>query len=69
MNQDIVAKIAPSGTLRAGINLANFLLVTGKTPSGDPEGVGPDLARAIADRLGIGITYVTYPFPMPISSR
>lgn len=63
MNQDIVAEIAPSGTLRAGINLANFLLVTGKTPSGDPEGVGPDLARAIADRLGVGITYVTYPSP------
>jgi polar amino acid transport system substrate-binding protein len=31
----------PSGTLRAGINLSNFLLVTGKTPAGDPAGVAP----------------------------
>jgi len=63
MNQDVVAEIAASGTLRAGINLANFLLVTGSTPNGDPAGVGPDLARAIADRLGAKIAYVTYPSP------
>ncbi len=63
MTQDVVAEIAPSGTLRAGINLANFLLVTGKTASGEPEGVGPDLARAIADRLGVGVACVPYDSP------
>ena len=63
MTQDVVAEIAPSGTLRAGINLANFLLVTGKTASGEPEGVGPDLARAIADRLGVGVAHVPYDSP------
>ena len=52
MDQDALSELAPSGTLRAGINLSNFLLVTGKAASGDPIGVAPDMARAIADRLG-----------------
>ena len=49
--------------LRAGINLSNFLLVTGRTPEGDPVGVAPDMARAIADRLGVPVRYVTFPKP------
>ena len=57
------AELAPTGVLRAGINLSNFLLVTGKTPSGDPEGVSPDMARAVADHLGVPIRYVTFPSP------
>jgi polar amino acid transport system substrate-binding protein len=63
MSQSIVAELAPHGVLRAGINMSNFLLVTGKTPSGDPDGVSPDLARAIADRLGVPVKYV--PFAKP----
>jgi len=63
MSQDAVSELAPTGTLRAGINLANFLLVTGKSPSGDPEGVAPDMARAIADKLGVGVSYVTFANP------
>ncbi|MBV8457264.1 MAG: transporter substrate-binding domain-containing protein [Acetobacteraceae bacterium] len=43
--------------------MSNPLLVTGRTPSGDPQGVAPDLAREIADRLGVPIRYV--PFPRP----
>jgi len=52
------AELAPTGVLRAGINLSNFLLVTGKTPESDPEGVSPDMARAVADRLGVPVEYV-----------
>ncbi len=63
MSQSIVAELAPHGVLRAGINMSNFLLVTGRTPSGDPDGVSPDMARAIADRLGVPVKYV--PFPKP----
>jgi polar amino acid transport system substrate-binding protein len=63
MSQSIVAELAPRGVLRAGINMSNFLLVTGKTGSGDPEGVAPDMARAIAEKLGVPIKYV--PFPKP----
>jgi len=57
------AELAPTGVLRAGINLSNFLLVRGRTESGDPVGVAPDMARALADRLGVGVRYV--PFPRP----
>jgi polar amino acid transport system substrate-binding protein len=57
------AQLAPHGVLRAGINLSNFLLVTGRGANGDPEGVAPDMARAIAERLGVPIVYV--PFPKP----
>lgn len=57
------AELAPTGVLRAGINLSNFLLVTGRSPSGDPEGVSPDMARAVADRLGVPVRYVTFNTP------
>lgn len=61
--KDAVSELAPGGTLRAGINLSNFLLVTGTAPSGDPTGVAPDMARAIADKVGVAVSYVTYPSP------
>lgn len=63
MSQEALAELAPHGVLRAGINLGNFLLVTGKSASGDPEGVAPDLAREIAGRLGVPVKYV--PFARP----
>jgi polar amino acid transport system substrate-binding protein len=58
-----VAALAPTGTLRAAINLSNFLLVTGKGSDGNPEGVSPDMARALADRLGVGLQLVRYKTP------
>ncbi|MBT7955852.1 MAG: transporter substrate-binding domain-containing protein [Rhodospirillaceae bacterium] len=58
MYSDVIAELAPSGILRAGINLANIFLVTGKSEDGIPEGVSPDIARAIADRLGVKVSYV-----------
>jgi len=61
--KDVIAELAPTGTLRAGINMSNFLLVTGSTPAGDPVGVAPDMARAIADKLGVGVQYVKFPRP------
>lgn len=63
MTPDIVQELAPHGVLRAGINMGNFLLVNGSTPSGDPAGVSPDMAREIADRLGVPVAYVPYPSP------
>jgi polar amino acid transport system substrate-binding protein len=63
MSPEIIAELAPTGTLRAAINLGNFLLVTGRSASGDPEGVAPAMARAVADRLGVPIRYV--PFAKP----
>ena len=45
--------LAPTGVLRAGINMSNFLLVTGKTDSGNPVGVSPSMAAEVARRLGV----------------
>lgn len=64
---EIVAQLAPKGVLRAGVNLSNFLLVTGKAANGDPEGVSPSMAAEIARRLGVGVRYVTYPQPGPLA--
>lgn len=63
MLPEIIAELAPTGVLRAGINLSNFLLVTGRSASGDPEGVAPDLAREIATRLGVPVEYVPFESP------
>jgi polar amino acid transport system substrate-binding protein len=63
MSQEALSQLAPTGVLRAGINMGNFLLVTGASPSGDPEGVSPSMARAIADRLGVAVEYVPFATP------
>jgi polar amino acid transport system substrate-binding protein len=57
---DIISDLAPTGVLRAGINLSNFLLVTKVNSTGDPEGVAPDLAGEVAMRLGVSVKYVTF---------
>jgi len=59
----VLADLAPTGVLRAGINLSNFLLVTGMRSTGDPEGVAPDLAHEVATRLDVPIKYVPFKSP------
>ncbi|GAB4361294.1 MAG: ABC transporter substrate-binding protein [Kiloniellaceae bacterium] len=56
-------ELSEAGKLRVGINLGNILLVTGKSASGAPQGVAPDLAAEAARRLGVDIVYRTYPMP------
>ncbi|MBS0243697.1 MAG: transporter substrate-binding domain-containing protein, partial [Proteobacteria bacterium] len=60
---DVKAELTPTGVLRAGINMSNFLLVTGKTPSGDPVGVSPDMAAEVARRLGVPLKLIAYKSP------
>lgn len=57
------AELTPTGVLRAAINMSNFLLVNARGPQGEPAGVSPSMARALADRLGVQVHYV--PFPRP----
>jgi polar amino acid transport system substrate-binding protein len=57
------AELAPTGVLRAGINMSNFLLVSSRDAEGGPVGVAPDMARAVADRLGVPLRCVPYPRP------
>ncbi len=63
----ITSELAPTGVLRAGINMGNFLLVTGKTASGDPQGVAPDMAAEIARRLGVAVAYVKFDRPSQLA--
>ena len=58
MNQvapDVVTSIAPSGVLRAAINIANPVLVQTDPATGVPSGVTVDLARELARRLGVAL--------------
>ncbi len=60
MSQRANSELLQPGTLRVGINLGNTLLVTGRKPNGDPEGIAPDMASGIADRLGVNIVFDTF---------
>jgi len=61
---DLISKqLAPAGILRIGINMSNFLLVSGVNPSGFPEGVSPDLGKRIAKELNIPYKLVRYNGP------
>jgi polar amino acid transport system substrate-binding protein len=69
MSPEIIAELAPTGVLRAGINLSNFLLVTGTSPAGNPEGVAPDMAGEIARRLAVPVQYVPFKSPGELADR
>ena len=61
---DLVLKhLAPKGYLRAAINLSNFLLVTGKDSNGNPDGVSPEMAKALGNELGVDVKLI--PFNRP----
>jgi ABC-type amino acid transport substrate-binding protein len=48
-----VADLAPTGTLRAAINLGNPVLASRDPATGEPCGVSVDLARELGVRLGV----------------
>jgi polar amino acid transport system substrate-binding protein len=66
---EVIAQLAPHGVLRAGINMSNFLLVTSRSPEGDPRGVSPSMAAAIAERLGVPIKYLPFPKPGELADQ
>ena len=51
VSADVMKDLAPTGKLRASINLGNIVLAQG-TPDA-PGGVTPELARELAKRLGV----------------
>jgi polar amino acid transport system substrate-binding protein len=63
MSGEVLSELSQRGILRAGINTANPLLVTGTTSTGAPAGVAPDMAIAIAERLGVEISLVPFASP------
>jgi polar amino acid transport system substrate-binding protein len=54
------SELAPSGTLRVGINHGNFLLVKPDSPRGAPRGIAPDLALELGRRLGVPVAFVSF---------
>lgn len=60
VNQSIVAAFAPTGTLRASINLGNPILANRDPATGEPVGVSLDLARGLAERLGVQLELVVF---------
>ena len=61
---DLISKqLAPTGILRVGINMSNFLLVSGIDSLGFPEGVSPDLGKKIAKELNIPHKFIQYEKP------
>ena len=63
IRQEIRKALAPTGVLRTGINLSNFLLVSGQNADGTPAGVSPDLARHIAAALDVPCEFVLFETP------
>ncbi len=61
MSADLTAiarDLAPTGTLRASINLGNAVLAQGTLD--EPRGVTVDLAHVIGERLGVPVELVTF---------
>jgi polar amino acid transport system substrate-binding protein len=52
--------LAPTGTLRVGINYGNFLLVTKGAADAETRGIVIDLSRELARRLGVPVAYVGF---------
>jgi len=59
-SQSLRQEFAPKGVLRAGVNYGNIVIAQKDPAGGAPRGVGPDLARELAKRLGVSVEYVTY---------
>ena len=56
-----VKDLAPSGTLRAAINVGNAVLAARPaTPGGEPTGISVDLARELARRLGVPLQLIVF---------
>src|SRR5215471_7929871 len=56
-------ELAPTGKLRAGMNLSNALFTTRDAATGELRGVSVDLMRELGSRLGVPVEFVVYPTP------
>jgi polar amino acid transport system substrate-binding protein len=54
------AELAPSGTMRVGINYGNILYVTRSKTGGKATGIGIDLIEELSRRTGLPVEYVGY---------
>ncbi|BBP98729.1 ABC transporter substrate-binding protein [Burkholderia sp. SFA1] len=59
LSSSLLNAFAPTGTLRASINLGNPVLAR-RTDSAEPGGVSVDLARELASRLGVPVSFTSF---------
>ena len=59
----IRADLAPTGTLRVGLNHSNFLLVQTDAATGKAKGIAADLGRELGARLGVPVELLKYDSP------
>jgi len=57
---DVLKDLAPTGKLRAAINLGNGVLAQTDAATGKPKGITPDLATELGRRLGVPVELVVY---------
>jgi polar amino acid transport system substrate-binding protein len=57
------SELAPTGKLRAGMNLGNALFTTKDAATGELRGVSVDLMHELASRLGVRVDFVVYATP------
>lgn len=60
MTDALLRAFAPTGRLRASINLGNPILAGRDAATGEPKGVSIDLARAFGERLGVAVELVVF---------
>jgi len=60
MTENAKEQLTPTGTLRVGVNLGNFLLVNKDAATGAPRGIVPDLAQELGRRLAVPVQLVTF---------
>ena len=56
---DVMKELAPTGKLRAGINLGNSVLAQ-KSAAGELGGISVDLARELGKRLGVPVELIEF---------
>ncbi len=56
---EILRELAPTGVLRVAVNFGNPVLAH-RDSDGTPGGISVDLAREIADRLGVAVRHVPF---------
>jgi polar amino acid transport system substrate-binding protein len=60
ISKELLQTIAPTGKLRASINLGNPILANKDPKTGKPFGISIDLANAFAEKLGLEIELVVF---------
>ena len=60
VSPDVLKDLAPTGKLRAAINLGNMVLAQKDPATGQPKGITPDLARELGRRLGVPVELVPF---------